>query len=250
MSESPRSVLAGMPGWEEAVVVELPGGLSNHTWLVEAGESRAVLKIDAAPRGAPYNTREAEARIQARAAAQGLANRVLYVTETVYMTEFLEGKVWSREDFDDEDNLRRLARALRKLHGLPLTGRVFDARQAARRYAANIHDADPERLSHSLRVIDEMTAQAELCCCHNDLVAENIIATPGIHFLDWEYACDNDPFFDLATIVAHHGLTDTQRMTLLDAYFDGNGEQWRKQLERQADLYSALLYLWERAKGC
>jgi thiamine kinase-like enzyme len=248
VSRSPQAVLAGLPGWESASVVELSGGLSNHTWLVEAGQRKAVLKIDDQPRGAPYNTRRAEAQIQARAAAEGLANSVLYVTDTVYMTEYLEGRVWSPADLDDDDKLRRLALALRRLHSLPLTGRLFDAREAAQLYAKRIGDADPERLRHSLRIIEEMPAPQHLCCCHNDLVAGNIIATPEVRFLDWEYACDNDPFFDLATVAAHHNLTTSQRMTLLNAYFDGRGEQWRDQLDRQAEAYDALLYLWEQAR--
>jgi thiamine kinase-like enzyme len=76
----------------------------------------------------------------------------------------------------------------------------------------------------------------------------NILNTPETRFLDWEYACDNDPFFDLATIVAHHDLSEAQRNTLLDAYFDGNGARWHEQLARQSDVYAALLYLWEQSR--
>ena len=88
-----------------------------------------------------------------------------------------------------------------------------------------------------------------LCLCHNDLVVSNIINTPDTRFLDWEYACDNDPFFDLATVVAHHQLDDAQRDRLLDAYFDGDGARWRGQLARQAEVYDALLYLWQAARA-
>ena len=63
-------------------------------------------------------------------------------------------------------------------------------------------------------------------------------------FLDWEYACDNDPFFDLATIVEHHELSDAHTAELLNAYFDGDGQRWRHHLERQRKLYLALLCLW------
>ena len=83
-----------------------------------------------------------------------------------------------------------------------------------------------------------------LCCCHNDLVAANIIATPAIRFLDWEYACDNDPFFDIATVVAHHRMPDERAHFLLDAYFDGDGTRWRDYLTTQVRFYNALLWLW------
>lgn len=248
MKETPESVLKTLPGWENASAVELPGGLSNHTWLIETGHRKAVLKIDPYPRQAPYNSRKTEAQIQKAAAGKGLANRVLFVTDTVYVTEYLDGVVWSPIDLDDDENLARLARALRRLHSLPLTGRVFDAGQAARQYARKITDADPELFSHCMRIVDGMPAPRHLCCCHNDLVAGNIIATPEIRFLDWEYACDNDPFFDLAAVVAHHNLSAQSAGLLLDEYFGGDGARWRRQLADYERFYNAILWLWQAAR--
>jgi thiamine kinase-like enzyme len=224
MSETPESVLADLPGWANATCSELTGGLTNHTWLVDAGERKAVLKIDEAPRSEPYNARRTEEQIQTRAAEQGLANRVLLATDTVYMTEYVEG-----------------------VHALPLTGRTFNAIGAARDYARRIKSGDEAKVRECLQKIENGPRPPNLCCCHNDLVVGNIINTPETRLLDWEYACDNDPFFDLATIAAHHAMTDAQIITLLDAYFDGDGTRWREQLDRQADVYQALLWLWEQA---
>jgi len=242
------TVLATIPGWDSATLRELPGGVTNSTWLVEAGGRQAVLKVDDLPRSAPYNTRPEEARIQSLAAAAGLADRVLHVDDTVYLAEYVPGAVWSRADFDDDDKLRQLAAALRRLHSLPLTGRIFDASAAAHRYAGRLGDADPAIAARNVALIDAMRRPMNLCCCHNDLVAANILAIPGVRFLDWEYACDNDPFFDLATIVAHHRLSNRHAERLLDAYFDGDGARWRPQLAAQQRLYDALLWLWSAAR--
>ena len=227
---------------------ELAGGLSNQTWLVVAGGRRAVLKIDEHPRSAPFNTRVAEAQVQTQAAQAGLASAVLFTSDTVYMTEYVDGVVWSSASLDDDENLDHLAAALKKLHALPLTGRKFDAIGAAHDYASSITDADPDKVRDSLQIIESMPLSNNICCCHNDLVAANIIATPELRFLDWEYACDNDPLFDLATVVAHHRLPAERSDYLLNAYFDGNGEQWREPLERQIDIYEALLWLWETSR--
>jgi thiamine kinase-like enzyme len=72
---------------------------------------------------------------------------------------------------------------------------------------------------------------------------------PEVRFLDWEYACDNDPFFDIATVVAHHDLPAGRAEFLLNAYFDGDGERWRSQLERQTEFYDALHWLWDAAQS-
>lgn len=243
-TERPETVLAAIPGWQHARYRELQGGLTNRSLLVESAGARAVLKIDSAPRSRPYNSRDEEARVQSTAAGIGIAARVLFADDTVFMSEYQDGSVWTRESLDDENNLIALAAVLRRVHSLPLTGRTYDALAAARLYGEHIDDADPEIVKRCISVVESMPVPHNLCCCHNDLVAQNIIATPELKLLDWEYACDNDPFFDLATVVAHHELNTTKADLLLEAYFDGDGQRWREQLIRQERLYDALHWLW------
>ena len=244
MTQSPESILSAIPGWDGASITELSGGLSNQTWLAEIGDRKAVLKIDEQPRSAPFNSRPAEASIQSIAANHGLANAVLYVDQLVLLTEFVEGEVWKPQYLERDDNIELVAATLRRLHALPLTGRSFDSTVAARRYVASIDNRDTELVAHCTRVIETMRLPHNLCCCHNDLVAENIITVPGMMFLDWEYACDNDPLFDLATVVEHHDLGEEAAFRLLDAYFDGDGARWRPKLREQRNLYLALYWLW------
>jgi thiamine kinase-like enzyme len=245
---TPESVLAGLPGWENASWSELSGCVTNRPWLVEANGRRAVLKIDQVPREAPFNSRRNEAQIQNSAVDAGLAAKVLYVTDRVLMTEYVEGVVWSLDCLQDNANLENLAAALRRLHSMPLTGRTFDPTGAARAYARLVDPSKAAIVSDCLSRIEAGPRPHNLCCCHNDLVVANIINAPAVLFLDWEYACDNDPFFDLATIAAHHKLASEQSDYLLDAYFDGDGKRWREQLARQASVYEALLWLWEESR--
>jgi thiamine kinase-like enzyme len=249
MSLTPEAVLSAFAEWGGASVTELTGGLTNNTWLVERDGRKGVLKLDEGVRGDPYNSRSAEASIQSIAAEHGLANAVIHASERVLLTEYVEGVVWSLDCLEVDANIEQLAVALRKMHSLPLTGRTFDALGAARDYARRIVDPDVDKVRDCLGKIEAGPLPPNLCFCHNDLVVANIINTPETRFLDWEYACDNDPFFDLATIAAHHDLTRKQRGILLDAYFEGDGERWYGQLQRQADVYEALLYLWKRSRG-
>lgn len=246
MTPAPGIVLAEVPGWRSAACRRLDGGSTNQTWLVSKRGRRAVLKIDAVPRGRPYNTRRAEANVQARACAAGLANRVLYHDETVYLSEYVDGQVWSIQDFYDDRKLDELAAALRQLHALPLTGRVFDGIGAARQYAARIGPAGAAEAARRVAIVEAMPASPTLCCCHNDLVAANILATPAVRFLDWEYACDSDPYFDLATLAGHHQLPPERAALLLDAYCGGAGNAERDKLAAYLRYYASLLWLWER----
>jgi thiamine kinase-like enzyme len=249
MSMTPDEVLAQMPGWEDAQLTELSGGLTNQTWRVTAEHKTGVLKIDEGERQAPFNSRRDEAIVQSSAARADLAPKVLHADIGVYFTEYVEGNVWTRGDLDVAGNLERVAATLKRVHSLQLTGRTFDATIAAKRYAKNITNQDPAVVQRCTDIVASMRLPQNLCCCHNDLVAANVISTPSLMFLDWEYACDNDPFFDLATVAEHHELSAAQVTTLLDAYFDGNGQRWSAQLEKQRKLYLALLFLWMAARS-
>jgi thiamine kinase-like enzyme len=243
-----RAVLENIPGWEEATCSPLSGGLSNRAYLLEKNGARAVLKMDDEARAMPYNTRADEARVQTIAAESHLANRVLYFDECAYLTEYLDGHVWSRTELGDEQNIVQFAAALKSLHALPLTGRTFDASDAVVPYLAKIDSRYAERARRFADVVLSKSQPANLCCCHNDLVAENVVATPELLFLDWEYACDNDPFFDIATVITHHDLSSAQESLFLNSYFAGDGERWRAQLHEQKYVYDALHWLWLAAQ--
>ena len=246
MSEvrTPDDVLAGIPGWAGASWRELTGGLTNRTYKVQIDGIAGVLKIDTGIRGAPFNTRTAEAVVQSNAATASLAGRVLFVDECVYLTEYVQGTVWQSSCLNRQGNLERLGSALKELHRLPLTGRLFDSGLVVRSYVERIDSSDQALVDMCAAIVESVRLPDNLCCCHNDIVAENVIATPDIKFLDWEYACDNDPLFDLATIVEHHELGEDQVLRLLISYFAEDGARWRDQLRLQQRAYLALWWLW------
>ncbi len=249
-AERAAEALAAIPGWQGARLARLDGGVINETWLVDDGGRRAVLRLDAEPRHFPLNSRRDEATVQRSAAEAGLATEVLHAADGVYLAVFAAGAPWNAKWLADPDRLMALGRRLRELHSLPLTGRTFDALAAAELYVRRLQGRDVDRaeVERRLATIRAYRAPANLCCCHNDLVAENIVSTPDILFIDWDYACDNDPFFDLATVIEHHHLSQRSAIVLLDAYFGGGGDAWLKQLGRMRELYAALAWLWEASR--
>ncbi len=237
-----------LPEWQGASYEPLQGGLTNNAWKVTAGDRSGVLKIDESLRGLPFNSRNVEAQVQRSAAAIELAPAVIYSNERVIFTEFVEGTVWDRDCLDEPANLERIGQALRRLHSLPLTGGTRDLAETAMMYGQRV---DPDKRGIAdlcVGIISEWRMPQNLCLCHNDPVVGNVIATPDLKFLDWEYACDNDPFFDLAVISEQHQLDEEQVLVFLDAYFEGRGTAWRRQLAVQQRIYRALLWLWMAAR--
>jgi len=57
--------------------------------------------------------------------------------------------------------------------------------------------------------------------CHNDWVSGNIGFTDQRDYLiDYEYAGDNDPYFDVMSFITENKLTEDERKEFLDTYFD------------------------------
>lgn len=249
MNRRPEAVLANVIGWEGAGFHALSGGTNNRTFLVEKDGKRAVLKIDVEARSLPFNSREDEARVQSVAADHDLAGGVLYVDDCTYMSEFVDGHVWGLADLAAEHDIVRLSRAVKAIHSLPLTGRSYDASYAVHTYLPQINNRDVNTMRRCADIVFSMGLPANMCCCHNDLAVGNIISTPKLQFLDWEYACDNDPLFDIATVIAHHNLSDYQADLFLNSYFDGDGNRWRPKLQEQMLFYDALHWLWLAARS-
>ncbi|MDJ0698294.1 MAG: choline/ethanolamine kinase family protein [Woeseiaceae bacterium] len=246
MTSEPREVLANIPGWESADIEPLTGGRMNRVYLVDGKFGMAVLKVDDTPQARPRNSRAEEAQVQSAAHEAGLAGRVLYHDERCYITEYVSGTAWTDADLRDPAKLESLGVALRRLHRIPAPARRFDALTAARGYAASIDSRSATVATH-LETIAGVRSRNDVCLCHNDLVAANIVSTPELRFIDWEYACGNDPLFDLATVIVHHGLDESHIDSLMVAYAGRDWQALKARLDEQSRLYTSLLWLWEVA---
>lgn len=245
-----QRALTEIPGWQNARLRPLTGGLTGHTWLAEKGTERAVLKADATVRSLPFRDRNAEAGIQQVAAQHGLAGAVLYSSPTVLLTEFVAGNIWQAADLATAENLHALGQTLAHVHALPPSGVRFDAPAAAKSYAARIGaQVDSTLVENHVDIVCRTVMREPLRLCHNDLVVENIVATPSLKLLDWEYAADNDPLFDIAVVVAHHKLNDARSLQLLSAWSGGDGREFVGPLHEQVKMYRSLCWLWEAARS-
>lgn len=254
---APEEALARVPGLRgQWAYREIGGGLTNRSFLVRSGGAQFVLRLDAEHTAALGLDRRTELRILKNAAEASLAPEVRYADPEagILLYEFLPGPVWDRASLDDSQKLGRLAGLLRQVHGLPASGVALDALAAALRYEAIASQetgfrADAARCVEIVRATPEPTAR---CCCHNDAVASNIIGNATgyaqLKLLDWEYACDNDPYFDLASLIAYHDLGGKQSDRLLQCYSGARTSEARERLELQLRVYDALQTLWLAAR--
>ncbi len=255
MEKGVDEALAGIPGWANVDYrsSQLSGGLTNRSFLIERGADRFVLRLNAPHTEFFALDRETELKILRTAAQRDLAPEVLYsdIEEGILLSVFVPGEVWTPAHLKSSDNLERVAKLLGKVHTLPLSGSPFSAVAAAQKYIDAIGLQGPwlEIGERCQKVIRNNQSDVVGVCCHNDPVTGNIVESTSLLLLDWEYACDNDPYFDLAVIIAHHQLGQRDADILLSAYAGGLTAERQQLLRRQRRVYDALLWLWLAARN-
>lgn len=242
--------LALVPGWDPAAtqIDELTGGLTNRTYLISASGDRCVLRLNAKTTGAFSFDRACELSILARAGEAGLAPAIVYsdIENGILITEYLADTAWTVVDLKSTENLEALAALIRRVHALPTSDVRLDLNMSAARYEEYLKRRHGLHAyaSRCREVIASCSQSDELVCCHNDIVAENVIASRPLKLIDWEYAGDNDPFFDLASLIRFHNLPQHDSDTLLSAYSGRLDAESRERLAVQERVFDAIQWLW------
>jgi len=249
-----EEAIARVPGWRNTDV-ELLGrfdGGTNRSFHVRVQGLQFVLRIDAEHTAALGLDRKREFDILESAAAAGLGPRVDYADGSLLVTTYIDEPTWTAEDLSKRARLERVATLLRQVHGLPLSGYPLDASRTARTYLDSIPESHDRRdlAIDCVRIIDELCCSDDLRLCHNDVIAANIIGVDSPRLIDWEYACDNDPLFDLACLIEYHGLDDPSAEILLRAYGGQAGSTLTDRLAVQRRIYVAFHTLWSMAREC
>jgi len=259
----PLRAIERIPGWstDDIKIEARLGGLSNTSYRIRHRGERFVLRLGDVDAADSSRDRDAELAIHRRAAQAGLAPDIVFAdTEAdILVTRYLEGQTLTPSELDDPGTLKSIANLLREVHALPLTGHVFEGARAGRYYVSQMtkNSAGPALLAKAERcieIIERLPAPGSLRCCHNDVIAENLHLGYDLHrherlrLLDWEYAADNDPYFDIASLIVYHELDDAAQKRLLLAY-DANADEGEfAHLEACMQAYDALYWLWRAAR--
>lgn len=239
-----EAVLRSFPGWEpgEVELEPLGGGITNRNAVVTVrslaprrfvarlpGERTELLGIDRA--------NEAEAAF--RAAEIGIGPPVLGELDGIgtLVTELVPGGHLEPEAF--VARLDEVVPMLLRFHRSgPLAGsfpihRVVEwhARDAAAHGVA-LPAAWPELHEVSSRIERSFAAaDDDLVPCHNDLLPGNVLFGDGrAWLLDFEYAGNNDRYFDLANLSVNCGLDAAADERLLQLYFGEVDDRQRAKL--------------------
>jgi thiamine kinase-like enzyme len=215
-------------------VQDLPGGLTNRILKVTTGdEARYVARLSEPGASLLSVDRDAEEHDSRAAAAAGVAPEVVgRVVDGpgrtgVLVVRWLRARTWTAADLGDEANLRRLAATCRRLHAGPRFVRDFDMFALQRRYLAIVRDRGfrlPARYEEFLPAAEAIrralaTRPVRMVPCHNDLLPANVLDDgERLWIVDYEYAGNGDPWFELGNAWSEASLPAELLEPLVTAY--------------------------------
>jgi thiamine kinase-like enzyme len=139
---------------------------------------------------------------------------------------FLPGRTLSDADLYDPAVLGRVAAACRKLHAGPRFVNDFDMFAVQARYRRIVAEhgfrlpARYDEFAPAVAAIREALRRRVTVPCHNDLLAENFLDDgERVRIIDYEYAGNNDPCFELGNIWSEATLPPELLDVLVEAYF-------------------------------
>ncbi len=232
-----RANLARVPRFSQVaagqVQIERLAGLTNRNYKVAISDERFVLRIPGEGTS-EYINRRHEAVAARIAAEAGVNAEVLFFDENdgLMLTRFVDGAVtMNGERFKDLGAVARAAQAFRRMHDCSKTfATEFDLFQKMDEYLdylrkkkVRIPDGYAEVQKEAEAVRAALSGRpAALRPCHCDPLAENFLDTGArIFIIDWEYAGNNDPMWDLGDVSVEAGFGADQDAALLQAYFAG-----------------------------
>lgn len=213
--------------------LERLGGLTNQNYLVRTLAGPFVLRL-AGHGTESYLDRRVEKFNATSASQAGVNVEVLFFDERdgTMLTRFLENATtMSAAAFQEEAALQKAGRVLRQLHqeARPFEGR-FELFEQMDRYLGVVNQRGGQ-LPDGYR---QTQMQAErirralgghrlpMAPCHCDPLVENFLdCGERMHLIDFEYAGNNDPMWDLGDLAVEGEFSPDQEVTLLRAYFGG-----------------------------
>lgn len=232
----------------------LTGGITNRNYRVVLGDRAYALRLPARGLEALGIDRGTERACATWAGEQGLGPRVVVTLgDECLVTEWVDGAPVEAGEVPD-GAVRGIARGLRALHGGPRLEHSWDPVALAEEQAALARErgvevpADAGPCLAAGRRVRAWTAGHPDHAprpCHNDLLPGNILWDGARAWLvDWDYAAEGDPYFDLANFARNCGLTGAQQELLLREYLGAPPDARRREalalLQVVSDLREAM----------
>ena len=235
MNSEALTTLSQIPRFSEldpdSISVTRLGGLTNRNYKIDCSHGSYVLRLAGEGTG-DYIDRKAEYHDAAIASAAGVNAEIVHfdVGNGTMICRYIENAVtMDIERLRDPAALQRTGQAFRRLHDcgvdfqnqFDLFGQFDRYLGVLRELGANLPDgyAEAQKDAEKIRAALEAHPLPNKPC-HCDPMVENCIDNgEKVYLIDFEYAGNNDPMWDLGDLSVEGDFTSEQEQIFLGAYF-------------------------------
>ncbi len=235
MTEEVFDTLNSITGFEdltaENTLVERLGGLTNRNYKIDCDHGSYVLRL-AGEGTSDYIDRKAELYNASIATEAGVNADIVHfdVASGTMISRYIENAVtMDIQGFKDHEVLKRTGIAFSKLHncGKQFTGQ-FELFDQIDQYLAVLKSLNAELPDGYAEIQKDAEAVRRALAthalpntpCHCDPMVENCIDNGEmVYIIDFEYAGNNDPMWDLGDLSVEGSFNHEQDMIFMTAYF-------------------------------
>ena len=212
----------------------LDQGLTNNNYLLVFKDEKHVLRLPKLKNANLFDY-PLEKSILEKVKTLNIDVPLLYYNAEngIKLTEFIEGA-----DHYERQYLVEATHLIKQLHTNKLTaGKHYDIVYMFNKYKQ--YDDQPlfdtSFAYHYLDDVKELSKQQQVLC-HNDLVEGNFLFTKDHSYLiDYEYAMDNHPYFDIMSFITENDIQNTEdRELIYKTYF---GEEISDQIRSELKTF-------------
>ena len=224
-----RVPLLARTDWRDMSFASLTGGRHNRLYRIDSAAGCHVLRLERFPaaRWYAYGYERTSLRV---GHGLGLAPEMLYFDEAdgTLVQPFVNGRLLTNDDFDDEQRLRRVGRLFARLHGGPSLQGRYDIFRLIRPLERKLSEQDraefPDvpRIGAWIHILDRLLRANGVAPapCHNDPVPANLFDDgERLKLIDWQCAGMADPDYEVGYFLAEVSPDPPCQRALLEELF-------------------------------
>lgn len=228
----------------QVTLIDTHKGLTNKNYYLNDHDNEYMVRI-------PYpNSEHIVSYINEEKAIKAIASHDIDVPCLYYdaktglkISQYLNNTTCF-QDCNYVNKIEMVAKLLRKFHDLKIKiNSSFDYIEKFNTYKNHTSNM-PYEFPYLDKVLSEVCkVKRDYVLCHNDVVDGNLLfVNERLYLIDFEYACDNDPYFDVISFLSENEIYDESlRKRFYDVYFDHYDENTLADL-RYLELYADALW--------
>lgn len=219
-------------------------GLTNENFLIEIDNKKYMLRYPKADTKALFN-RKHEKEIIKQLKNQPYTLDILYYEDGLQIVKY-EKSLLNFDEYQHFDKIKKVANLMKQFHNSKIKVDFnFEPLKQINLYKQYVKNSEIDLSQYQTLFNKLKNHDFQPILCHNDWVAGNICFIDNqTYLIDFEYAGNNDPYFDIMSFITENDLTDKQKSEFLNYMFDNINEQTEEILMMYRDINNILWYYW------